>query len=216
MPDVTDGVQSTLYETGVPIENTFEFDPGVCILPIAEDPPQSEGQLATWSPVVVLRLHAPYRIRNTKYSAIKSNNPPVMPPPQDTGNFVFLGGNLVVVTSLNQSFNSFDWQVGTQYSYVENNVSRTQDGFVLGVPPWMWQSSQINTINNNPATPTVGAVAHAGLEVLYAVTMGQNILPDRPSVGTYNYNMPSYLPGTFFSDNLVNGGTPVVPPPSQS
>lgn len=213
MPDQnhTDGVQASLYDQGVEIDNVFEFDPGVCVLPVAEDPPDSEGELATWSPVVILRLHAPYRIRKTRYDASKSNNPPVMPTPEkDSGNFVFLGGALGVKNSMNQSYHSFDWRCVSEYSYVENNVSRNQDGYVLGTGPWNTLTAEINKLNFSPSARTVGAVAHAGEEVLVAAGMGDAIVPDANSAGTYSYNMNSYLPGTFFSDNLVNGGQPVV------
>lgn len=210
----TDGVQASLYENGVVIANEFAFDSGVCVLPVAEDAPESEGELASWSPVVILRLHAPYRVRRTNYRADKSTNPPVMPTPEkDSGTFVFVGGSLGVRNVLNQSYSTYDWTVNTDFLYVENNVSRNRDGYVLGVPPWKTVSSAANEAGIAAATPTVGAVAHAGREVLVAKNMGDNISPDAASAGTYLYNMPSYLPGTFFSDNLVNGGAPVTPVP---
>lgn len=212
----TDGVQAGQYENGVVVDNEFTFDPGVCVLPIAEDPPESEGELATWSPVVILRLHAPYRVRMTRYDATKSNNPPVMPTPQkDSGNFVFCGGTMSVRNTLNQSFNTFDWMSNCVYTYVENNVSRNQDGYVLGIPPWDTVTSTINAAIYSPASPTVGAVAHAGPDVLLAAGLANAMqAPDQLSAGTYVYNMQSYLPGSFFSDNLINGGVPVVPPTS--
>lgn len=212
----TDSVQGSLYEQGMEINNDFEFDPGVCILPLAEDPPESEGELATWSPVVVLRLHAPYRMRKTRYSAIKTNNPPIMPTPEkDSGSFIFVGGSLNVQNSLNQSYISFDWTVTTDFLYIENCVSRNQDGYVLGTPPWRWETNTINAMGNAQANAIIGAVAHAGPDVLVAANMGANIIPDLQSAGTYMYNMSNYLPGTFFSDNLVNGGIPVNPVPVQ-
>jgi hypothetical protein len=214
----TDSVQGSLYEQGMEISNDFDFDPGVCILPLAEDPPESEGELATWSPVVVLRLHAPYRQRKTRYNTAKTNNPPIMPTPEkDSGAFIFVGGTLSIQNVMNQSYISFDWLVQSEYIYVENCVSRNQDGYVLGMPPWRWETNAINAAGFAPAAPTIGAVSHAGSDVLVAAAMGGNIVPDQDSTGTYFYNMTNYLPGRFFSDNLINGGIPVnpVPPVSQ-
>lgn len=217
-PNPSDIVQAPQYEEGVSIQNTYDLDPGVCVLPIAEDPPTSQGELQTWSPVVILRLHAPYRVRNTSYDALKSHAPPIMPRPGDTGKFVFVGGSLTAVNVLNQSYGSFDWAVSAQYSFVENCVSRTQDGFVLGSPPWPWLSSVVAS-NSFPPTNNngIGAISQAGTDAQIGLTMAQTVpsLTQPLNIGlgavvqpaTYIYTIPSYLPGVFFSADLVDGGT---------
>ncbi len=198
-----DNGQAFLYTGGEDVSNTFAFAPGVCVLPLAEDPPTDEGELAAYSPVVVLRLHAPYRLRRTVYSAEKQNAPPVMPRPDDTGKFVFLGGAMALRTIENQTFMLFDWQVSSQYDYVENCVSRPEDGLVLGTVPWFRNSTTEAAEIFPPVSSAIGAIGAAGEEAKIGYTMSRGIVLDGES--PYVYNIPSYYPGVFFSDDLANG-----------
>ena len=192
--------------------NTFEFNPGVCILPIAEDPPTDPVALAAWSPVVVLRLHAPYRIRTHRYGAYKQNAPPVVPKPADEGAFVFIGGQVRVNCAMNMSLSLYDWDVNTQFQYVENCVSRPQDGMVLGVPPYTTLSSQDNSqiyggaldIGTAASGGLQGAIRLAGYDAKVGYNQGKQV--DFDSTIPYVYNSPSFFPGNFFSDLLANGG----------
>lgn len=202
--------QSGLYDNGEDITNFFEPRSGVFYLPIAEDPPTDPAELAAWSPVVALKVHAPYRLRKVVYKAEKSSNPPVMPSPVDAGSFVFLRGQMVVHNSLRQDQLGFDWAVTTMYDYVENAPVLVGDGLVLGTPPWLWPqvATAVQSSQAPPATPGPGASGTAGAEVLYAKGVGDRINPSA-SV-PYNYSFPSFYPGTFFNDFLVNGGPPTV------
>jgi hypothetical protein len=85
VPTDTNQAGRDLYQGGQGVLNEYAFDPGVCVLPVAEDDPGG----ADWSPVVVCRLHAPFRTRKTRYDSQKQQNPPVVPTPADTGAFVF-------------------------------------------------------------------------------------------------------------------------------
>lgn len=208
-----DNAQLDLYQVGVDVQNDYRLDPGVCVLPVAEDPPDaSSGQLAAWSPVAVLRLHAPYRVRRAKYREEKQNNPPVAPAPGDTGAFVFVGGSIAFTNQLNSTFRNYDWVVGAEYVYVENCVSRNEDGFVLGLAPWTWDTTTLNLQNGGLTIPQFGAVAQGGPDVLVGFLQGQ--LAVNGQTGDLNaawgYNTTSYYPGTFLSDDLTNGGQPVV------
>lgn len=203
MPDV-DSAQQPLYQGGVDIANDYAFESGVCVLPIAEDPPESEGELQTWSPVRVMRLHAPYRIRRQSYTARKQNNPPVVPEPADTGKFIFLGGAMGVSNVLNQGYANYDWVVSTEFSYVENCVSRPEDGLVLGAPPWDTDIEVVNRFNIQPATPTIGAISEAGAEAKVGFQMGVDTEAAEFDFGVYGYNNRSFFPGQFFSDELFN------------
>ncbi len=143
MGSPTESVQVGLYDR-LGNQNTYVMVPGTCVLPVAEEPPTDETALAAWSPVVVFDLHAPYRIRKLSNLAEKKNNPPVVPAPGDTGSFVFLGGSLTVVPVVNNTFSNYDWVVQSEYAYVENCVSRVEDGFVLGGLPYQAAATPIN------------------------------------------------------------------------
>lgn len=220
--------QAGLYPDGIGKANGYTFRPGTCVLPLAEDPPTDPEELKNWSPVAVLRLHAPYRERRVSYGSTKVNNPPAgIPAPASQGAFVFLGGDLSVTTVLNASLANFDWTVATDYRFVENCVSRVEDGFVLGsyqVPTVMaQQNAQLETgadvfgpvpAGNAVAGPasgqgsaaqkvlvSPGAVGYAGVDAQTGFAMGAGI--DFYGTG-WGYNCDAFLPGEFFNPRLVN------------
>lgn len=214
-----DQKQAPLYPAGVDIVNDYQFEPGVCILPLAEDPPEmsdeetgdNTGALKDWSPVVVLRLHAPYRVRRQTTSAKKQNTPPVVPSPADAGKFVFAGGAISIANALNMTNANFDWLVNTEYVFVENCVSRNQDGFVLGAPPYdtlieTGNSQAFGILPSQLPTgmgPEFGAVASAGSEAQTGWMMAQNLFSEANN-GVYGYNNRSFYPGNFLDDKLSN------------
>jgi hypothetical protein len=207
-----DSNQANLY-TAEGYNNAYELRPGVCILPLAEDPPSLEDGLESWSPVVVLQLHAPYRIRKVIHLSEKKNNPPPIPSSADQGSFIFIGGSVSIQNTLNTTFCNFDWSVGCVYTFVENCVSREQDGYVLGSSPFTWASDAENKMSGYSA-PTVGAVAHSGVDVLVGYRQGLQIVGNLVTGNLqerWGYNTPCYYPGTLVYSELVNGGTPIVP-----
>lgn len=211
----SDNNQVELYGPHHGLTNEFRVRPGVCVLPLAEDPPETDAELATYSPVAVLRLHAPYRERIANYIAEKTNNPPMLPPPENTGSFVFTGGDLTFANRLNATGRNFDWSIGCRYTFVENCVSRTEDGFVLGLLPYSWLTSEVNATEGyvTPA-PGGGAVAAAGKDALVGFKQGLFAIADSQGhlKTPWGYNTSSYFPGTFFYSDLLNAGPPVNPP----
>lgn len=204
-----DNTQVNLYEQAS-INNVYDFDPGVCILPLAEDPPIDPNELKTWSPVVTLRLHAPYRVRKVNYVNVKQNNPPVMPTPDDVGSFIFIGGSINVTNVPTSQGLTYDWGIVSNYTYVENCVSRPDDGLVLGSQPFTWNVTEVNvnyTGIANRAT-LLGAIANAGYDVLTGVAQGDFAEVWYQADVPWGYNTPSYYPGFLFEPNLINGGTP--------
>jgi len=226
-----DSLQADLYTTAA-LHNAFEIDPGVCILPLAEDPPESLGELATWSPVVVLRLHAPYRLRRMIHAADKKNNPPPLPSYGDAGKFVFTGGTLEIYNKLNSTFRNFDWSVACNYTFVEDCVCREQDGYVLGNTVFTWQSDVDNQSQIGASSPNIGAISEAGVDALVGYHQGRNIVinaelvtgnnpltpeqlaqPQNQNAGnlasSWGYNTPSYFPGTLVYSYTLNSGPPL-------
>jgi hypothetical protein len=195
--------QSPQYGPNGGIDNEYQLVEGVAVLPVAETPPSDDTQLASWSPVDVIRLHAPYRVRTARVSATKSNTPPVLPTPKSQGSFKFLGGNMVFPSpSLNSGLSAFDWKAEATYQFVENCVSRPQDGFVLGQLSFTYQTQVENLAAwGNPIAPQFGAVATAGKTTLcgyYAAT-----LIDTYANQNWTYCEPSYWPGTIFNDGML-------------
>lgn len=209
MSSPNDSRQSGSYINGSLVQNEYQFEPGICTLPLAEQPPTDPIALAAWSPVVNLQLHAPYRIRNVRTTNVKENNPPVIPTPADTGAFVFVSGNVSVVPTLNTTFANFDWTVVTDYLFVENCVSRPQDGLVLGTQPFTLTPNVLNNVQyGNLGTPQIGAVAVADQNAKTGYNMGNVIVSGSQGVlnEVWGYNCPSFFPGTLFNSNLLNGG----------
>lgn len=199
MGNPNDIVQSTLYD-GITNANSYDMMPGVCILPLAEDPPTDLESLAEYSPVVIARLHAPYRIRKYNFSEHKQNNPPVIQTPEDTGAFVFVGGSLSFYTQFNSTWWNSDWTVDGSYIYIENCVSRPQDGFVLGsVTPFTndpdASATSYYTGDSEQPQITIGAIAFAGDNAQAGFIYGQYI------AGLYQGSLPTEIDG--------NGGTPI-------
>jgi hypothetical protein len=207
VPTDTNQAGRDLYQGGQGVLNEYAFDPGVCVLPVAEDDPGG----ADWSPVVVCRLHAPFRTRKTRYDSQKQQNPPVVPTPADTGAFVFTGGNILLTTQLNPSFQRFDWTVVTEYTFVENCRSRPQDGLVLGLPAYTWTSSLENLQGIGQATPANldGAVAQAGYDAKVGFQQAYVQAAAIANDGNWSYNTSSFFPGQFFDPNMANGGQQV-------
>lgn len=209
-PKTADETQAPLYTDGSASLDEYDFFPGVCVLPLAEDPPTELEALKAWSPVAVMRLHAPYRLRNASSRAVKSNNPPMAPAPADGGKFVFVGGSLTVHNTLNQTLNNYDWTVTTEFTFVENCVSRVEDGFVLGAAPWVWKT----TIDNQNSTLyggtiSLGAVSAAGRDAQLGYFQALAALPNLS--GRWRYNSPTFYPGVFMNAEMDNGGKQTVP-----
>ncbi len=208
-----DTVQQSLYPNGVVIDNVYIFRPGVCILPVAEDPPTDPDQLKNWSPVVKLQLHAPYRQRTVNYDAVKQNNPPVMPTPGDVGAFVFTGGIMTFNNSLNATFSNYDWHCTATFTTVENCVSRPQDGFVLGVPPYLpgfgTELQNAQQYGLQPPADGIGAVAQAGAYALIGNNQANQVVFGGAQTG-WGYNTPSFYSGVFLNPTLINAG-PTLP-----
>lgn len=209
-----DQAQMNLYPNGVGINNIYTMMSGVAVLPIAGNPPEDPALLADWSPVVVLKLHAEYRVRKVSRSATKQNTPPVMATPQDVGKFVFLGGSMVFSNAINTSMYQSDWTVDSETIYVENCVSRPQDGFVLGTPPFLYQAAADAKSDYSGGTPpTVGAVASAGAMAQAGYKEAEDtMVPYSPSGGvppsipaTVAYANPTFYPGMLLNDVIDNG-----------
>jgi len=194
-------------------QNDFQLMPGVCILPLAEDPPTNDSELVGYSPVVIARLHAPYRIRKYNYNTNKVNNPSPIPQFGDSGKFVFIGGTISVGNTLNTTYSNFDWEAGVEYIYVENCVIRSQDGLVLGTPPFSQLTSQINAQNypNQPPLPAIGAISYAGLDSVLGYWQGINIATPASQLNpVWGYNVSSFFPGQLFYNDLINSGPTIV------
>jgi len=208
--------QVNFYEDA-DILNVYTFMQGICVLPIAEQPPTDLTALAAWSPVVTLQLHAPYRIRKYSSGTKKQNNPPVVAAPDNSGAFVFVGGSIGFSCGFNQTMYNSDWNVDTEYVFIENCVSRPQDGFILGKLPASITVDTDNLVTVTPGSPTIGAVAQAsqvakvgwqqGISIL--VTPSQNPLPNDPGLlkDGWTYNTQAFFPGQLLNGTMVNGGT---------
>lgn len=212
MPFPNDANQASNYDR-CGNTNEYTFNPGVCILPLAEDPPEDSTELAAWSPIVSLRLHAPYRIRKFFQLGEKSQNPSPIAAPGDTGKFIFIGGTLTVTTNLNTTSVNYDWSTGCSYLFVENCTSRDTDGnelgLVLGTTPVNTFTDYLNANQYGYSPPELGAVADGGRSARTGYHMGQSIVTGTGELNNvWGYNQPAFYPATLFYDDLANGGQP--------
>jgi hypothetical protein len=213
-----DAAQVNIYDD-LAQTNVYTLRPGVCILPLAEDPPPAgDPALATYSPVVELRLHAPYRIRRQVFAADKQRNPPVLPTPQSAGAFKFLGGSISFTTQSNATFWDSDWQCAGEYVFVETCVSRPEDGFVLGSSMPFTQNQDYANIAAYGTHPVpspgsltaIGAIAQAGPNAVSGYNYARTYMVSQDATlnlpVNWSYTSPAYYPGILFNDQLANGG----------
>lgn len=214
-----DTTQSGQY-TALNNSNDFELNEGVYVLPVAETAPTDNAELAAWSPVAIVRAHAPYRIRKVVYRYDKTGTPPVIPSPESQGAFTFLGGSVAFASPKpNLSFAAYDWTVGGIYSFVENCRSDPDDGFVLGSFPFPMITDFNNTETYSPdMAGEFGAIAQAG-------DLAKRGVNQAFSIGLLNnwlYNSTCYFPGDLLNNQMVNGvtefpsGTPSTSPIQQA
>lgn len=211
-----DANQAGNYTGGTTNSNEYQVYSGVCILPLAEDPPVDALELSQWSPVVTLQLHAPFRSRTFVQSSTKERNPPPIPATGDTGAFVFTGGTISVVNALNSTYQDLNWTTVCQYNYVEACTSMDAYGqplgLVLGKLPF---NSVIDRFNERFGVqpPSTGAVSLAGKSVVSGFYQGATILAPG-NVGElapkWSYNSQAFFPAELFYSDLANGGRPVV------
>lgn len=200
----TDSYKSEAY-TKHALENQYTLQPGVFVLPVAEEPPTNPEELANWSPVVTVQAHAPYRVRNVQFATKKTGSPPVIPSPQNTGVFTFVGGTIAFPSpTITSDGMGFHWEVYGQYAFVEDARSAPEDGFVLGsdpIPNGIYLQLRQLYQDGNPQT---GAAAEAGDEVRVAYAEAADCSLENPN---YTYWSQSYFPGTFFNTGMLNGET---------
>lgn len=207
-----DSAQSPLYDKYA-IGNEYELEPGVLFLPLAENPPTDPVALAVWSPVVTVRIHAPYRKRIVSYDVKKKQTPPVLPSPSDSGRFVFLSGTVSMPTpTQNATLRHFDWTATGRYEMVENAAPGT--AMVLGMAPWVYVTQSDNATQYGGGASglilSVGlgalagvAATAAGLDARVGLSQASTI---NTTIPTWTYNTPSLYPPGLFNDMLLIGG----------
>lgn len=186
--------------------NQYELVEGLFHLPVAENPPEDEQELAEWSPVVTVRAFAPHRIRHVQFATKKFGAPPVIPSPETTGAFTFIGGAInFPAPILSADGTGFTWNVSGEYGFVETVRSSPDDGFVLGsdpIPNSVYQ--EMRKIYGGGGQPEQGAVASAGEEVRIGYAEGQAV---DFSNSYYSYWSQSYFPAVFLHTGMLNGET---------
>ena len=188
----------------------FELKAGAYELPIAADPPTDLDALKTWSPVVVVQAHAPYRIKRVNFKAKKNGSPPQIPSPASSGALVFLGGTLVFPTPQpDMTTSTFNWQAMGRYEFIENCRSDNSDGFVLTGRPFTLQVQADN--QNLPFAGNVdyGAVAQAGPDAQMGYLVGQAAQSDGLTDPYFAYTIPTFWPSMFLSADVLNGYAPI-------
>lgn len=186
------------------LDNQYEMVPGTFALPVADEAPEDATELADWSPVVVVQAHAPYRIRRVAWATRKSGAPPVIPSPETTGAFTFVGGAIHFDYPRFDALGSgFLWSIKGEYAFVETVRSDVSDGWILGSEPVPSQvNQQLLTTYGGGTAPEIGAVSQAGVEVkmAYAESLGLSL-----TSADYTFWSPTFFPGALANDGMLNG-----------
>ncbi len=186
-----DQEQTQLYKD-YDLQNDYTFVSGAFALPVA-------GEEDGTSPVDVVQAFRPYRVRNLKFSASKNNSPPILPSPQTTGAFSFLGGDISVPSPYPTSNNSFQWTANGELTFV--CTAATTDGLILGNRPMIFeQQAAIPQFSSGSDLPADVQVAGRGPIAGYR--LGEQINLNDP---LYQYPEISYFPSVFFSTDLLTG-----------
>lgn len=187
-------------------DNEYRVHSGTFALPLAEDPPTNPEERANWSPVAVVKAHAPYAERVVTFDTKKRSGPPVIPSPESAGPFTFLGGAIHFDgPAVGGSGATFDWSVRGAYSYVMDVRFDPNDGFVLTGFPFPLATQVANKIQYQGQAPTEGPVAEAGEDVVTGYQQAQQINMQSPY---WRYNTISYFPPQLLNADLVIGGLP--------
>lgn len=191
------------------IANVYTVNPGTIILPLGESPPINPEELKVWSPVVILKIHSPYKIRNVRYASHKQNNPPHIPAPEDSGSFVYLGGTISIVNAPNITAVGNDWTVISDYTYIENGVYLKENGLILGTPVYAPHYTSIAFRESGISNPNelFGSLRKSGHHILVD---HKNAVHYQFRNGIGSYVGGSFFPGYFFDSYLVNGGPPIL------
>lgn len=191
-------------------DNTYAVETGRYILPVAEAAPTSQSELADWSPVDVIQVHAPYSIRKMDFATKKKGTPPVVPSPADSGSFLLLEAGLGFTgPSLSSNGLNYDWEVEGTYLYIQNTRFSTTDGFVLTGFPMPTDVQLLNRQQYSTQDPQVGPVSDSGLDVQTGYAQGLQVNFADPY---YRYNTPTYFPAKFLNGDLTIGGLPPLQP----
>lgn len=187
-----DQYQVDLYKNGG-TNDTYSWATGTFVLPLAVT------ASADQEPVVVVQAHAPYRLRTVRFRYTKQHTPPKLPKPVSTGAFTFVGGAMTVPAPTPNINGTFEWQAAGQLNFVSAVYNDDSDGYILSSPPYVYRSQQGwgGGSSNAPLD-----VQEAGIGPKVGWYLGNSLSFTDPS---YAYNEPTYLPGGFFSEDLLNG-----------
>jgi hypothetical protein len=214
-------LQADSYSPQSGVTDAWDVNPGIAILPVALTQEELDSGV---SPVVVVRLHSPYRMKRVTFNFQKANTPPIVPAPTDSGTFTFIGGSLTFpFPSHNTTLTGRTWTVAGDYLFVENAPGDVLngDGFVNTSPPW-WTFDQTArmTAGYYAAAAAIGAAQGAGNTIGSAGLAAQcgygAALATDLTNPNYDYSEPVYYPTIFLNDTLVKGGpgltdTPIGP-----
>ncbi len=189
-----DQEQADFYSGGG-VADEYELVTGTFALPLAVEAAEDQA------PVTLVQAHAPYRIRRVRFDMTKQGAPPVCPKPVDTDAFTFVGGVLGIPAPTPNLNGTFEWQVVGEYTFVSGVYNAPADGYVLTSLPFVYPTQVLNQ-SSGAALPE--DVEGAGIGPKAGYTAGQQVDLTNPN---YGYNEPTYLPGVFFSGDLVSGPT---------
>lgn len=213
-PKRLDNPQAGRYTGAARVKHLTRF-PGQFVLPVADEPPADPEKRKTWSPVTVVRAHAPYQEEVDQFEYEKEDTPPVVPDMTDAGHLVFLGGTLTVPTPSLNTAGGMTWTAAGEYHYVSDAVTDElkKTGVVIGQHPFVLTSQRRDAVFTGPASPASGdlppevELAGIGPRVGWRLASGAatGVGQSDPKAADYTYREPSYMPGSFFSDDLAVG-----------
>ncbi|QEL19083.1 hypothetical protein [Limnoglobus roseus] len=199
---------------------SYETNPGVCILPSGEPEPTDPEKRKLWKPVVAIKLHEPYRLRRSQHSYDRQNTPPLLPKVADSGRFIALGGSHTFAFSPSLDGQSVRYRGACDITFVEHANLRCVTGFTIGDEPYTVE--QQRRMQVSPGVPYNGdesqIIVETSPETRKGQVLGSYINHADPYSGleAYGgcYSVTSWIPDTCFSQSMISaGGLPVPNPP---
>jgi len=203
-----DGAQAGRYNNAN-LSNQYVVNSGTFVLPVAEEAPTDPTELANWKPLVVVKAHAPYRLRKVNYAAKKEVTPPILPAPEDSGAFVLLTGSVSLPHPKVRPGGDFVWTGATEYYMAEVAPVNSEAGMVLG---GLFDAFDLPTQAVTGAGVGIGlgvagnslptSVRESGNGPKAGWVAAQSIDLNNPA---WDYREPSYFPSQLFSSDLLCG-----------
>lgn len=192
-----DTVQSGLYQEGNKYVVSYKSNEGILALPLAEASPTDS------SPVEIVRLHQPNRIRTVEFENTKGRTPPFIPAPEDNDLEYLLSSEMLFpLPSINADVSSLVWQAMGRMEFVERGSWTVASGYRIGDYPVLNTPGVLGGI----MAVAGGLAGLAAEDAYFGETLADNLgNPNAADYATKSYDYQRHFPSKFLVSELAKG-----------